>query len=146
VSGEQVHIEVSHAPARCPFCHGDVDPDARDWLACAHCLARHHTECWGETGRCGTCGREEALGRVAAPPPPKVAPQPARSATAESRSRSSRFLLAVSYAAMFVGVFVIALAAAPSLLPELFVILVLALIVSILAWIGRRAGRRTRAS
>jgi hypothetical protein len=55
---------------RCPFCHGDVRVEARDWVACRDCLARHHEACWRESGRCATCGREELLETRAAPSSP----------------------------------------------------------------------------
>jgi hypothetical protein len=56
---EGVHVPAS--PVRCPFCHDGVDPLATDWVACKACLARHHTECWGEGGACGACGGGERL-------------------------------------------------------------------------------------
>lgn len=39
---------------RCPYCHTDVLPQ-RD-VACAGCLAPHHTACWDEHGQCSACG------------------------------------------------------------------------------------------
>jgi len=46
---------VANSPTRCPFCHDQVDVEAR-WVACRACLARHHPECWGEAGACAGCG------------------------------------------------------------------------------------------
>jgi hypothetical protein len=52
---EREDVRVTSSPVRCPFCHSDVAPEDTDWVACKSCLARHHTGCWGEAGRCGTC-------------------------------------------------------------------------------------------
>jgi TM2 domain-containing membrane protein YozV len=41
---------------RCPYCHDRVVTARGGWVACAACLARHHAECWGESGACGACG------------------------------------------------------------------------------------------
>lgn len=47
---------------RCPFCRDDVRAGAKDWVACAACLARHHEPCWGEGGgKCAACGHDERL-------------------------------------------------------------------------------------
>ncbi|MCA8925764.1 MAG: hypothetical protein KDD82_28405 [Planctomycetes bacterium] len=55
-------IKVSGSLARCPYCHGDVSLDTA-WVACAECLARHHTECWDEVARCCSCSGTERLTR-----------------------------------------------------------------------------------
>lgn len=52
---------------RCPFCHDDVHVEAGAWVACQQCLARHHTGCWAEGGRCAACGAARALDRRAGP-------------------------------------------------------------------------------
>ncbi|MBL4844206.1 MAG: hypothetical protein JKY65_01660 [Planctomycetes bacterium] len=53
---DDVHV----ASNRCPFCHEDVTPD--ESVACQGCLARHHRECWTESGAaCSSCGSEVCL-------------------------------------------------------------------------------------
>lgn len=52
---------------RCPFCHDGVDVEQGAWVACQRCLARHHTGCWAEGGRCAACGGARALDRRAGP-------------------------------------------------------------------------------
>lgn len=56
---------------RCPFCHDDLPEEAPDWVACRSCLARHHSGCWTELGRCSACGNNRGLtiagGRPEAP-------------------------------------------------------------------------------
>ncbi len=49
-------VKVASSLVRCPYCHADVASDAAGWVACEKCLARHHTACWDEGGRCSTCG------------------------------------------------------------------------------------------
>lgn len=74
-AAEGVRVEAS--PVRCPFCHEGVRVEDADWVACAHCLARHHDACWGEAGRCGACGAGERLaraGRSAQASPPTSSP------------------------------------------------------------------------
>ena len=60
---------VELSPTRCPFCHAGVETTSEAWVACATCLARHHTECWDDGGACAACGREGRLelAKVAAP-------------------------------------------------------------------------------
>ncbi|MCA8924113.1 MAG: hypothetical protein KDD82_20045 [Planctomycetes bacterium] len=48
-------------PLRCPFCHEAVDLEGDRWLACAACLARHHTDCWDDHGACSTCSATQVL-------------------------------------------------------------------------------------
>ncbi|MEZ6185527.1 MAG: RING finger protein [Planctomycetota bacterium] len=55
-------VKVVGSLARCPYCHEDVDQE-NAWVACAECLARHHTECWDEAGRCASCSASERLTR-----------------------------------------------------------------------------------
>jgi len=55
-------VKVHGSLARCPYCHEDVTQDG-DWVACAECLARNHTECWDEGGRCASCSSTERLTR-----------------------------------------------------------------------------------
>lgn len=55
-------VKVSGSLARCPYCHEDVTQDSA-WVACAECLARNHTECWDEGGRCASCSSTERLTR-----------------------------------------------------------------------------------
>lgn len=45
--------------ARCPFCHDDVDSGSH--VACQGCLARHHADCWVESGHCAACSGEALL-------------------------------------------------------------------------------------
>lgn len=52
-------IRIDRAPTRCPFCHDDAAADGT--VACAECLARHHSACWDEGGRCAACGVERRL-------------------------------------------------------------------------------------
>jgi hypothetical protein len=136
VESEKPRIEVAHAPTRCPYCHEGVDPDATGWLACAHCLARHHDECWNETGRCGSCARTEALGRVATkavpkPQPPAWAPTE-RAPPRETSPFAQKLLIGFSLLPFVVGGFAIA----PS---ETAVFLALAVIAITIAAIGQRA-------
>lgn len=77
MSEENVRVDVRGGQTRCPYCHDSVDVASRDWIACADCLARHHAECWRETGRCGTCRGETPLEPPHASGVP--APAPARS-------------------------------------------------------------------
>lgn len=44
---------------RCPYCHDAFDDYGR---VCAVCLARHHDDCWTESGCCASCSGELALG------------------------------------------------------------------------------------
>ncbi|HBP21622.1 MAG TPA: hypothetical protein DEA08_28040, partial [Planctomycetes bacterium] len=46
---------------RCPFCHEDVQLETSEWVACRSCQARHHRDCWSESGACGSCGTEVFL-------------------------------------------------------------------------------------
>lgn len=57
--------------ARCPFCREDLHLEDGAWTACALCLARHHTGCWEELGRCASCGEAARL-TPAAPPPERI--------------------------------------------------------------------------
>jgi hypothetical protein len=59
---EREDVRVASSLVRCPFCHADITPDADDWIACRGCMARSHTACWKEAGRCGTCGGVQSLG------------------------------------------------------------------------------------
>lgn len=54
-------VRADQSPVRCPFCHDDVRVGEQRWVACAGCLARHHSSCWGEGGRCGACGDVASL-------------------------------------------------------------------------------------
>jgi hypothetical protein len=47
---------------RCPFCHEDVG--ALACVVCAHCLARHHDDCWTEGGACAACRGTERYGKI----------------------------------------------------------------------------------
>lgn len=58
---ERDDVRVLGSPHRCPFCHEQVDAGAADQVACRGCLARHHGECWRESGRCAACGHTAAL-------------------------------------------------------------------------------------
>jgi hypothetical protein len=58
---ERDDVRARTSPLRCPYCHSDVSPDARDWVACRKCLARHHATCWKESGACASCGELEPL-------------------------------------------------------------------------------------
>jgi hypothetical protein len=49
---------------RCPYCHGDLSVADDEWVACRGCLARHHSTCWGEAGRCSTCGDPRTLSSI----------------------------------------------------------------------------------
>lgn len=53
--------------ARCPYCREDLRLDEGAWTACALCLARHHTGCWDEHGRCSSCGDASRLAPIAPP-------------------------------------------------------------------------------
>ncbi len=44
---------------RCPLCHDDLTSERSDTGWCVACSAEHHVECWGELGRCATCGEEQ---------------------------------------------------------------------------------------
>jgi hypothetical protein len=55
-------VRAASSPVRCPYCHSDVSPDARDWVVCRACLARHHEACWNEGGACASCRATEAIG------------------------------------------------------------------------------------
>lgn len=61
-------VRVEGSKLRCPFCHDEVLTGS-EWVACTECLARHHTDCWSETGACGTCGATQHL----VPPEEQVA-------------------------------------------------------------------------
>jgi hypothetical protein len=70
-------VRAAASPVRCPYCHSDVSPDARDWVACRKCLARHHASCWRESGACASCrGNEPLIALVTVPQ--VAAPAPAR--------------------------------------------------------------------
>src|SRR5947209_6042592 len=63
-------VRAAASPVRCPYCHEDVRPDSRDWVACRACLARHHQGCWNESNACASCrGTEKLVGAPAAPKP-----------------------------------------------------------------------------
>ena len=76
-------LEVAASPRRCPYCHEEVSA-REEALVCAECLSRHHAECWGEHGRCASCGAGRALveaqgalpGAAAAEPPSPNAAAP----------------------------------------------------------------------
>lgn len=54
-------VRVAGSLARCPYCHSDIVPRDSEWVACWGCLARHHPDCWDETGKCSTCGHDRFL-------------------------------------------------------------------------------------
>lgn len=54
-------LKIARPPTRCPFCHDQVVVEARGWIACAGCLARHHEACWSEGGACASCGDDAPL-------------------------------------------------------------------------------------
>lgn len=54
-------IRLARGPQRCPYCHAGVGPSDAGQVACQGCLARHHADCWAETGRCASCGGTRAL-------------------------------------------------------------------------------------
>lgn len=105
---EQVRFERS--PTRCPYCKDDIE--AVGSVACVHCLARHHPDCWDEVAACSVCGSKERLepadlpagapvAQVAQAPDrtssPKLAPEklPAKFAWLESgRSLGGNLLIA----------------------------------------------------
>src|SRR5581483_12010871 len=57
---------------RCPFCHADVALDARDWVSCRQCPARHHAACWTESKGCASCRGQEFM---TTPTPPTSPPR-----------------------------------------------------------------------
>mgnify|MGYP004237515749 CR=1 FL=1 len=75
-SSESEAVVCAH---RCPYCHTAAAP-TRDAVACQRCLARHHGECWDESGRCSACGSAKPLRADAlevAPPAPEPPEPPA---------------------------------------------------------------------
>lgn len=67
LSGPHAPVSPQLAPragagGRCPFCHDLVS--AQDAVACTHCLARHHGECWDEHAQCASCGSTSRYGAV----------------------------------------------------------------------------------
>jgi hypothetical protein len=83
-SGERADVHVVASRSRCPFCHGEISPDVPDWVVCKECLARHHLNCWGENGRCATCGRSQFL-------PADSAREGSSGAKPRSRGKTLRF-------------------------------------------------------
>lgn len=63
VERDDVHVSVN----RCPYCHDDVTPV--ESVACQDCLARHHKECWVESGACSSCGGQGRMERALDPLP-----------------------------------------------------------------------------
>jgi len=57
---------VGASPIRCPWCHDELCIAPGEWVACAACLARHHSECWQEATACASC-RERASLTASAP-------------------------------------------------------------------------------
>ncbi|MEZ6185437.1 MAG: hypothetical protein R3F62_10555 [Planctomycetota bacterium] len=51
VAGDDVEVTVHSL--RCPYCHDGCTP--AESVACRDCLARHHSACWEERGRCASC-------------------------------------------------------------------------------------------
>src|SRR4051812_43141728 len=64
-------IDLHQSPTRCPFCHEGIERTRERWVACAGCLARHHEECWNESGRCSSCQVEMRLEIAASVPAPR---------------------------------------------------------------------------
>jgi WD40 repeat protein len=76
-------IEVENSPTRCPYCHEGIEIAEGLWSACSACLARHHTACWDELGRCASCESVARLGPGALP----AAPAPAAGTGSSGRVR-----------------------------------------------------------
>lgn len=51
---DQARVAFRGSPTRCPYCHADCFPASKN-VVCRDCLARHHPDCWAETGRCSSC-------------------------------------------------------------------------------------------
>ena len=83
-------------PTRCPVCH-DAIFAARDdfWVACAGCFTRHHEECWGERGGCGSCGGVRALVLEDEAPPVRRSRRARASAAGEPAGERRSMTLAV---------------------------------------------------
>jgi len=71
-------VVVRRSPWRCPYCHDAVAAE-EEAAVCEACLSRHHADCWGELGRCASCGGARSL--VAAPEAPRGGPIDTDSAT-----------------------------------------------------------------
>jgi F-box protein 11 len=80
-------VEVGASPTRCPYCHESVHPSAERWVVCAFCLARHHSECWHEGGRCSSCGQEGRLEPVFGPE--TAAPRVAKPASKSAKDKGA---------------------------------------------------------
>jgi hypothetical protein len=60
MADESEKIKVHNKPNRCPYCHSGCSPDDEN-IVCNDCLARHHRECWEESGACVTCSSTNAM-------------------------------------------------------------------------------------
>lgn len=50
-----IEVRPAEGPARCPYCHDALAPEAARWT-CPACEATHHPECLKEAGqRCAAC-------------------------------------------------------------------------------------------
>jgi hypothetical protein len=72
-ASNESQARVEGSVARCAYCHDEVRTTARNWVACADCLARHHEACWRVWARCATCRATTCLsfasGQAGAPRP-----------------------------------------------------------------------------
>ncbi|MCA8924325.1 MAG: hypothetical protein KDD82_21120 [Planctomycetes bacterium] len=83
-------IQAPRSPARCPWCHDDVQ-GVEQLVACAVCGARHHDRCHAECGVCASCGASEAL----YPKAPKT-PRASRASRGTRPPAGSRIFVRVS--------------------------------------------------
>ena len=60
---ERPDVHVAESRVRCPYCHDSIGDEVEDWVACEGCLARHHAQCWRESGRCASCSKRRVLVR-----------------------------------------------------------------------------------
>jgi hypothetical protein len=92
--------ELSLKIHRCPYCHEDIETTQRDgWLSCASCQARHHRNCWAESGSCASCRGTAYLTPTTTP----VAPPASRRPTGAKKAIAGGVTVALTVGALFVG-------------------------------------------
>jgi len=69
-------MDLSTVAEACPLCRQGIALDRATWVACAGCLARHHSSCWMDSRCCARCGDARALAEApaASRPPRRILP------------------------------------------------------------------------
>lgn len=85
--GPRIDVRSQSSGRICPFCRDALRPGELD-VACTDCDTRHHRACWGEAGRCATCGAGASApaARPVEPPAAALPPLPVRARPGSTRA------------------------------------------------------------